>query len=165
MKVLWSWQSDTPGKVGRHFVRNELLEAIKVLKQPEDIEEPTTAETREALHLDHDRQGVSGSPDLAPTIYRKIDASAVFIADVTLVGLALDGGRDVGKAPKKFINSNSVSVETNRRSSTSPRSSCDSNDGRVIPRMNHIQSPLKRPPHRNLPRLPATRPNLLIFQQ
>jgi hypothetical protein len=32
MKIFWSWQSDTPGKTGRYFVRDALLEAIRVLK-------------------------------------------------------------------------------------------------------------------------------------
>lgn len=56
MKIFWSWQSDTPGKVGRHFVRDALRLAIEALKQAPDVEEPTAAETRESIHLDHDRQ-------------------------------------------------------------------------------------------------------------
>jgi hypothetical protein len=41
MKFFWSWQSDTPGDTGRYFVRDALLAAIKQLRQPEDVEEPT----------------------------------------------------------------------------------------------------------------------------
>jgi hypothetical protein len=85
MKIFWSWQSDTPGKTGRHFVRDALLDAIKALKQPEEVEEPTKAATRESMHLDQDRQNVTGSPALADTIKRKIRESAVFIGDVTPV--------------------------------------------------------------------------------
>jgi|SRR5262249_1144877 len=85
MRIFWAWQSDTPGKTGRHFVRDALLEAIKILKQPEDVEEPTRAENRETMHLDQDRQNVTGSPALADTIKRKIRESAVFIGDVTPV--------------------------------------------------------------------------------
>jgi len=33
MKVFWSWQSDTPGKIGRHFVRDALQAAIERLKE------------------------------------------------------------------------------------------------------------------------------------
>jgi hypothetical protein len=62
MKVFWSWQSDTPGNIGRYFVRDALLAAIKQLKQAPDIEEPIERETRSAMHLDHGRQGVTGSP-------------------------------------------------------------------------------------------------------
>ena len=106
MKVFWSWQSDTPGKTGRHFVRAALADAIKQLKEPEELEEPAERDQREALHLDHDRKDVSGTPDLARTILGKIDRSAVFVADVTTVGQL---ARSDGEA-RKFINSN-VAIE------------------------------------------------------
>ena len=107
MKVFWSWQSDTPGKISRHFVRDVLSEVIEDLRQPGEIEEPSEREAREALHLDHDRKGVSGSPDLAPTIFAKIAQAAVFVADVTLVA-AIASSDD--RKPKRFINSN-VAIE------------------------------------------------------
>jgi hypothetical protein len=108
VKIFWSWQADTPGKTGRHFVRTTLAEAVAAPKQPEDIEEPAAGAAREALHLDHDRKGVAGSPDLAATIFRKIDAAAVFVADITLVG-STDAVTPEGAAanpPKRLINSN-----------------------------------------------------------
>jgi hypothetical protein len=40
MKIFWSWQSDTPGRIGRHFVRDALSAAIKQLKETTEIEEP-----------------------------------------------------------------------------------------------------------------------------
>jgi hypothetical protein len=111
MKIFWSWQSDTPGKIGRHFVRDVLADVIKVLKQPEDVEEPSERDARQSLHLDHDRQGVSGSPDLAPTIFRKIERAAVFVADVTLIAEIGDPGTgDKQGRLKKLINSN-VAIE------------------------------------------------------
>jgi hypothetical protein len=85
MKMFWSWQSDTPGKIGRYFVRAALDEAVEELKQPDDVEEPTTAETRETMHVDQDREGVQGSPALFETIKKKIEASTVVIADITPV--------------------------------------------------------------------------------
>ena len=90
MKVFWSWQSDTPGKVGRHFVRDALHAAIEQLRQQPDVEEPTEREIRSALHVDQDRQGIPGSPDLARAILEKIEQSAVFVADVTPVGYVPD---------------------------------------------------------------------------
>jgi hypothetical protein len=102
MKLFWSWQADTPGNISRFFVRDTLIEAIEVLKTDEDIVEPSEREARDTLHLDADRQGVPGSPDLAATIFEKIEAAAVFVADVTLVGATPDG--------KKLINSN-VAIE------------------------------------------------------
>jgi hypothetical protein len=103
MKIFWSWQSDTPGKIGRHFVRDALRLAIEHLKQAPDVEEPTAAETRDGIYLDHDREGVTGSPDLARTIFNKIDRAAVFVVDVTVVGASNDGS-------KRLINSN-VAIE------------------------------------------------------
>ncbi len=112
MKVFWSWQSDTPGKIGRFFVRDALREAIEELKQAPEIEEPTARETREAIHLDQDIQGTTGSPDLARTILDKIDVSNVVVADVTLVGSTSDSTNAEGKTipDKKLINSN-VAIE------------------------------------------------------
>jgi hypothetical protein len=28
VKIFWSWQSDTPGKTGRHFVRDVLRAVV-----------------------------------------------------------------------------------------------------------------------------------------
>jgi hypothetical protein len=64
MKVFWSWQSDTPGKIGRYFVRDALIAAIERLKETPDVQEPTEREIRSTMHLDQDRKGISGSPDL-----------------------------------------------------------------------------------------------------
>ena len=87
MKIFWSWQSDTPGKTGRHFIRGVIEDALTQLALGDELDEPV----RENLHLDHDRKGVPGSPDLAQTILEKIRDSAVFVADVTLVGKADKG--------------------------------------------------------------------------
>jgi len=110
MKVFWSWQSDTPGKIGRHLVRDAIKDAIAVLKQPQDIEEPWEREARESLDIDHDRKGVSGTPDLAPTILEKITKAAVFVGDVTLVGEIPSSDDGTKKKGKKLINSN-VAIE------------------------------------------------------
>ena len=111
MKIFWAWQSDTPGNIGRHFVRGALNAAIEQLKSEVEVVEPTERETRDAMELDHDRKGVSGSPDLARTILEKIEAAAVFVADVTPVGVVpLTQPDGVRKEPKKLINSN-VAIE------------------------------------------------------
>jgi hypothetical protein len=110
MKVFWSWQSDTLGKIGRHFVRSAIDEAVETLRQEPSVDEPFDREdeTFEELHVDQDRQGVAGSPDLAPTIFDKIGKAAVFIADITVVGVGSLAKE--GDEPKKLINSN-VAVE------------------------------------------------------
>ncbi len=98
MKIFWSWQSDTPGKTGRHFIRGVLLDAVEQLALGDELDEPV----REKLHLDHDRKGIPGSPDLAQAILEKIRNSAVFIADVTPIGKTNEG--------KSLINPN-VAIE------------------------------------------------------
>jgi hypothetical protein len=103
MKIFWSWQADTHGKTGRHFVRDALSKAIEELKQPDDVEEPLEREARENVHLDQDRQGVPGSPDLAATIFKKIDDAAVFVSDMTLVAEIRDAD---GNVKKRLINPN-----------------------------------------------------------
>ncbi|MBZ5650258.1 MAG: hypothetical protein LAO18_07215 [Acidobacteriia bacterium] len=98
MKLFWSWQSDTPEQIGKYLVRDALKAAIDRLKEADDIEEPT----RDDLHLDQDTQGTTGSPDLVPTIFGKIEKSEVVVADVTIIGKTDEG--------KGLINSN-VAIE------------------------------------------------------
>lgn len=119
MKVFWSWQSDTPGKTGRFFVRDALQAAIAHLQQFDEIVEPAEREAVSAMHLDHDRKGASGSPDLARLILDKIESAAVFVADVTPIGIVEKAGGDGNgngngnvniSRPRKPINSN-VAIE------------------------------------------------------
>ena len=100
MKVFWAWQSDIDGKIGRHFVREALEKAIAALNDSAEIESRPSEESE--MHLDHDRKGISGSPDLASTIFEKIRASKVFVADVTPVASTAGG--------KKISNPN-VAIE------------------------------------------------------
>ena len=86
MKVFWSWQSDHDGKVSHYLIRDALAAAIEKLKLPKDIEEPSEAERRANLELDHDTKGETGWTDIADSIFKKIENSAVFVADVTPVG-------------------------------------------------------------------------------
>jgi hypothetical protein len=111
MKVFWSWQSDTPGKTGRHFVRKCLLDAITIVKAAFDVEEPSERDARQAIELDQDRVGIAGNKTLADVIFDKIRAAAVFVADVTLTTeLAVAKTDDNPDGIKKFINSN-VAIE------------------------------------------------------
>jgi hypothetical protein len=38
MKIFWSWQSDTPGEIGRFLVRDALNDAIEKLKDDKEVE-------------------------------------------------------------------------------------------------------------------------------
>jgi hypothetical protein len=117
MKIFWSWQSDTPGTIGRHFVRDALKAAVAQLKTDPDIVEPLEREVLDGLHVDHDRQGVPGSPDLVRTILDKIDAASVVVCDVTTAGIVKSLAKKPNAATpgkkarvKKLINSN-VAIE------------------------------------------------------
>jgi hypothetical protein len=97
MKIFWSWQSDTPGNIGRFLVRDALNDAIEKLRAGNDVEDAPRN-----VHLDHDVKDVPGTPDLVRTILAKIEKSEVVVADVTIVGKT-----EVGKG---LVNSN-VAIE------------------------------------------------------
>jgi len=72
--VFYAWQSDLPSNTNRSFIEGALRDALT-----------SDASVEEAPRLDQDRVGVAGSPDLAATIYEKIDAASVVVADVSIV--------------------------------------------------------------------------------
>lgn len=108
MKIFWSWQADTPGGIGRHFIRGVLEEVIKDLRERPEIDDRGNQRDYSELHLDHDRKGASGSPELARLILSKIDSSIVFVADVTTTGIVPESSSDPHH--KKPMNSN-VAIE------------------------------------------------------
>ncbi|MCK1301216.1 hypothetical protein IVB33_23380 [Bradyrhizobium sp. 24] len=108
-------QECIPKEIGRFFVRDALREAIQTLKTGQELLEPVEREAASRLAMDSDRQGVPGSPDLAATIFEKIEKADVFLADVTLVGETPDG--------KKLINSN-VAIEYGHAHRRAARGAC-----------------------------------------
>jgi hypothetical protein len=75
--IFYSWQSDLPNACNRGFIQDCLEDAIKQLHDAEESElEPA---------LDRDTKGVSGSADIAATIFTKIRASDVFVGDVSII--------------------------------------------------------------------------------
>lgn len=86
VKVFWAWQYDLPGKIARHFIRGALEEAIRLINQADEIDEPNEVFQTGAMHLDYGRKNLKGSPDLAIEILKKIDNATVFVGDVTPVG-------------------------------------------------------------------------------
>jgi hypothetical protein len=76
-KVFYSWQSDLPNATNRGFLRQALEAACKVLGEDlDDAQRP---------QVDSDTQGVPGTPDIAATIFSKIEEAAVFVSDVSIV--------------------------------------------------------------------------------
>jgi hypothetical protein len=110
MKIFWAWQSDLPGKTGRHFIKGALEEAIDHINESREIEEPDE-NFQSGIHLDHDRKGLRGSPDLANEILKKIDASTVFVGDVTPVGKSVERKNDEGVMGQKSLMNPNVAIE------------------------------------------------------
>lgn len=82
-RVFYSWQDDTVRKDNRHFIEVALKRAIKAVnKEGLSFDE---------LVIDRDTKGVPGAPLIEETILRKIKASALFVADVTIIGKANSG--------------------------------------------------------------------------
>lgn len=81
--VFYSWQSDLPNSTNRGFIQQALENAVSTIVNDATVEvEPV---------VDRDTQGVAGAPDIASTIFAKITASDVFVADVSIVIQSKEG--------------------------------------------------------------------------
>lgn len=75
--VFYSWQSDLDAKFNRNLIEDALERALKAIKKDEATKiEPV---------LDRDTSGVGGSPAITDTIFGKIAAADVFVADVSVI--------------------------------------------------------------------------------
>ena len=78
-KVFYSWQSDLPNQLNWGFIQDALERAAKAIRKDDSIKiEPV---------IDRDTAGVPGSPDIANTIFGKIDESQVFACDVSIINV------------------------------------------------------------------------------
>jgi hypothetical protein len=71
--IFYSWQSDLPGNETRNIIQDGIKDAVRLLRDTVDVE------------ADRDTKGEYGSPDIANTIFAKIDECDIFIADVSAV--------------------------------------------------------------------------------
>ena len=71
--IFYSWQSDLPGNETRNIIQDGIKDAVRLLRDTVDIE------------ADRDTKGEYGSPDIANTIFSKIDDCDIFVADVSAV--------------------------------------------------------------------------------
>jgi hypothetical protein len=83
-KFFYAWQSERPNSVCRSFIR-EVLESISATLNQEGIDE--------RIEIDSDTQGVPGTPEILPTILRKIEDDDVFIADLTMCSETKQDGK------------------------------------------------------------------------
>ncbi|ABA23862.1 hypothetical protein Ava_4263 [Trichormus variabilis ATCC 29413] len=76
-KIFYSWQSDLPNKTNRGFIETALEAAAKSIRNDDSIQvEPV---------IDRDTKDVPGSPDIAHTIFDKIEQAQVFVCDVSII--------------------------------------------------------------------------------
>ncbi len=75
--VFYSWQSDLPNSTNRTLIEDALKDAAKEIAEDDSIGiDPV---------IDRDTQGKAGAPDIASTIFAKISAADLFVADISFV--------------------------------------------------------------------------------
>lgn len=92
--IFYSWQSDLSGSKTRNIIQDAIKDAVKLLRDTVDIE------------ADRDTKGEYGSPDIAQTIFSKIDDCDIFIADVSAVCQYETTDKDGNKKVKYMPNPN-----------------------------------------------------------
>ncbi len=75
LTIFYAWQSDTPLKLNRYLIRDAAKIAVKRYAAVSVVEE--------SPRLDSDTQNIPGTPEIAATIFDKIDKCGVFLADLT----------------------------------------------------------------------------------
>lgn len=77
IKVFYSWQSDLPSSKNRSLIEKGIKNATDLLLK----ECPQVTE----FEIDTDSRNELGTPDLAATIFNKIDLCDIFIADISII--------------------------------------------------------------------------------
>jgi hypothetical protein len=81
--VFYSWQSDSLNATNRAFIQDALEKAAAKIASDNSIAvEPV---------VDRDTKGVAGAPDIAATIFAKISAADIFVADISIIGVLPNG--------------------------------------------------------------------------
>ena len=76
-KIFYSWQSDLPPATNRTLIQKALENAVKMIRNDDSIQvEPV---------VDRDTSGVPGAPDIARTIFEKIDQAQIFVCDISII--------------------------------------------------------------------------------
>jgi hypothetical protein len=98
-KIFYSWQSDLPNSVARGLIGNALEKVAKEV----GVVTP--------IIIDRDTKGELGAPDIPSTIFKKIEASDVVVADVSIVGKYPGRKGRNGKRVSKFTPNPNVLFE------------------------------------------------------
>lgn len=93
--IFYSWQSDLQGNRTRWFLQKCIDEVVSLCKGSMEVV------------ADRDTEGKTGSPDIVHSIFSKIDACDLFIADVGIVNkytaLDVDEGKTVKYSPNPNV--------------------------------------------------------------
>jgi len=75
--IFYSWQSDLPNNSNRGFIESCLKKAIKQIDKvmPFQLE----------LNIDRDTKSEVGTPNILESIFKKIEHSKIFIADISII--------------------------------------------------------------------------------
>ncbi|MDE2164505.1 MAG: hypothetical protein KGJ53_15190 [Alphaproteobacteria bacterium] len=84
--IFFSWQLDTDPKTGRNLIDRVMNRVVGSIGSDATVDEAVRD-----LAVDSDTKDAPGFPPIVDTIFRKIDAAAVFVPDLTFVGKRLDG--------------------------------------------------------------------------
>ena len=84
-RIFYSWQSDLPNNTNRGFINQALEKAVKELNSDDEFSM--------IPFLDRDTEGLTGSPDIIASIFKKIRDSSVFVCDVSIVNATGHGSR------------------------------------------------------------------------
>ncbi|WMJ22424.1 hypothetical protein RBG61_10550 [Paludicola sp. MB14-C6] len=79
--IFYSWQNDLPGKTHRYFLDKCIQLSLMSLEKEANV----------YMDYDRDTMGLMGSPDITESIFRKIDKSAMFVCDISIVNSKQDG--------------------------------------------------------------------------
>jgi hypothetical protein len=93
--IFYAWQSDRPQNTHRYLIRDAARHAVKRIGSDADVED--------SPRLDHDTKDVPGTPEIAGTIFRKIQESGAFIADLTFIGATDPHGGDKKLLPNPNV--------------------------------------------------------------
>ena len=96
--IFYAWQRDRLQNTHRYLIRAAAKEAVKRIDRDIDVED--------SPRLDHDTKDVPGTPEIAGTIFRKIQESGAFIADLTFIGAT-----DLHDGIKKLLPNPNVLLE------------------------------------------------------
>lgn len=75
--IFYSWHSDLPNNTNRGFIKNALEKIVESLEQDSSIENQ--------LDVDEATRKEPGSPDIADSIFLKIDKCRIFICDISII--------------------------------------------------------------------------------